>query len=50
MRDVADRLFEAIGASPEIAIEKQEDQVVAGLVAHGFGITVLPYMDLPFCA
>lgn len=46
MRDVVDGLFEKIGASPEIAIETQEDQVVAGLVAHGFGIAVVPYMDL----
>lgn len=46
MRDVVDGLFEKIGAAPEIAIETQEDQVVAGLVAHGFGIAVVPYMDL----
>ena len=46
MRDVVDGLFEKIGASPEIAIETQEDQVVAGLVAHDFGIAVVPYMDL----
>lgn len=46
MRDVVDGLFAKIGASPEIAVETQEDQVVAGLVAHGFGIAVVPYMDL----
>lgn len=46
LRDVVDGLFEKIGAEPEIAIETQEDQVVAGLVAHGFGIAVVPYMDL----
>lgn len=46
MRDVVDGLFEKIGAAPQIAYETQEDQVVAGLVAHGFGIAVVPYMDL----
>ena len=46
MRDVVDGLFEKIGGTPEIAVETQEDQVVAGLVAHGFGIAVVPYMDV----
>lgn len=46
MRDVVDGLFKKIGATPEIAYETQEDQVVALLVAHGFGIAVVPYMDL----
>ena len=31
---------------PKIAYETEEDQVVAGLVAQGFGIAVVPYMDL----
>ena len=46
MRDVVDGLFEKIGAAPKIAVETQEDRVIAGLVAHGFGIAVVPYMDL----
>lgn len=46
MRDIVDALFRKIGALPKIAYETQEDQVVAGLVAHGFGIAVVPYMDL----
>ena len=46
MRDVVDGLFEKIGGTPENAVETQEDQVVAGLVAHGFGIAVVPYMDV----
>ena len=46
MRAVVDGMFAAIGAAPRIAYETEEDQVVAGLVAQGFGIAVVPYMDL----
>lgn len=46
LRDVIDGLFARIDASPDIAYETREDQVVAGLVAHHFGIAVVPYMDL----
>lgn len=46
MRRIVDGLFEQSGASPDIAYETAEDQVVAGLVARGFGIGVVPYMDL----
>ena len=46
LREVVDRLFHAIDMTPQIAYETEEDQVVAGLVAQGFGIAVVPYMDL----
>jgi DNA-binding transcriptional LysR family regulator len=46
LRYVVDRLFDQIGEKPHIAYETEEDQVVAGLVAQGFGIAVVPYMDL----
>lgn len=46
IRAIVEHLFETIGATPQIAYETQEDQVVAGLAAHGFGIAVVPYMDL----
>lgn len=46
MRVVVDELFERVGAKPEIAYETAEDQVVAGLIARGFGIGVVPYMEL----
>lgn len=46
LRDVVDDLFTAAGGSPQIAYETEEDQVIAGLVAQGFGIAVVPYMDL----
>ena len=41
LRIVIDRLFEKIGKRPNIAYEIQEDQVIAGLVAQGFGIAVV---------
>lgn len=42
LRDIIDDLFEKIGAEPEAAMEAEEDQIVAGLVARGFGIAVVP--------
>ena len=38
--------FEGLGKAPEIACETEEDEVIAGLVAAGFGIAVVPYMDM----
>ena len=46
LREVVDDLFASFGAVPRIALETEEDQVIAGLVAQGFGIAVVPYMDL----
>ena len=46
LREVIDELFLASGGRPPIAYETEEDQVIAGLVAQGFGIAVVPYMDL----
>lgn len=46
LRNVVDELFSAAGGTPRIAYETEEDQVIAGLVAQGFGIAVVPYMDL----
>ncbi len=46
IRRVVDGLFEYIGAKPQITCETEEDQVIAGLVASGFGIAVVPYMDV----
>ena len=39
-------MFEGLGKAPEIACETEEDEVIAGLVAAGFGIAVVPYMDI----
>ena len=41
-----DRLFEKIGKRPRIAYETEEDQVIAGLTAKNFGISIVPEMDL----
>lgn len=46
IRSVVEQMFEQIGVKPHIAYETEEDQVIAGLVAQGFGIAVVPYMDL----
>lgn len=46
MRGVVEELFSKIDGKPIIAHETEEDQVVAGLVAAGFGIAVVPYMDM----
>ena len=42
LRAPIDRLFRAIGAAPRIAYETEEDTVVAGLAAAGFGIAIVP--------
>ncbi|MDY4487401.1 MAG: LysR family transcriptional regulator [Candidatus Limivicinus sp.] len=46
LRYVVDDLFRQAGITPRTAYEIQEDQVIAGLVAHGFGIAIVPYMEM----
>ena len=46
LRYVVDAMFAQTPGAPNIAYETEEDQVIAGLVAQGFGIAVVPYMDL----
>lgn len=46
IRAVVDKMFTQAGIIPQIAYETEEDQVIAGLAAQGFGIAVVPYMDL----
>lgn len=46
LRPLIDSLFATVGGIPKIAYETEEDQVIAGLVAQGFGIAIVPYMDL----
>ena len=46
IRSVVDKMFRQAEVEPQIAYETEEDQVIAGLVAQGFGIAVVPYMDL----
>lgn len=47
LRPVIDHLFELIGKTPVISYEIEEDLSMAGLVAEGFGIAVMPRIPLP---
>lgn len=44
LRSIVDKLFEKVHVTPLIAYEIEEDIVIAGLVAKGFGVAVVPYM------
>lgn len=46
LRSIVDGLFRKIGRFPDIAYEVEEDEVIAGMVAHGFGIAVVPDMPM----
>ena len=46
IRNVIDEMFLRVKGEPQIAYETEEDQVIAGMVSQGFGIAVVPYMDL----
>lgn len=46
LRPVIDELFEKIGRRPQIAYETDDEQIIFGLVSHGFGIAVTPYREL----
>ena len=42
LRKNIDELFSHINKMPNIVMETEEDEVVAGLVANGFGIAIIP--------
>lgn len=46
IRPYIDRLYAHLPHQPTIAYEVQEDQDIAGLVAHNFGVAVLPPITL----
>lgn len=46
LRPVIDDLFKKIGEVPDILYEVEEDGALAGLVAEGFGIAVLPNISV----
>ena len=46
LRTIIDNLFEKINEKPIIAMEIEEDQVIAGFVASGFGIAIVPDMPI----
>lgn len=41
-----DGLFRAVGRQPKIMFETEEDQVIAGLTSRGFGIAIVPEMEI----
>ena len=46
LRPLLYHIFSKSGAVPSIAYEVQEDEVAAGLAAQGFGIAIVPEMEL----
>ncbi len=46
LRPMIDRLFHACGKTPDCVLEIDEDQTIAGFVANGFGIAVVPDMPI----
>lgn len=46
IRGVIDDMFARAELVPRIVYETEEDEVIAGLVAAGFGVAVVPYMDM----
>lgn len=46
LRKVIDRMYDKVGGRPASVIETEEDEVIAGLVSAGFGVAVVPYMDM----
>lgn len=46
LRDVIDSMYKRCDIEPLVAYETEEDEVIAGLVAAGFGLAVVPRMDI----
>ena len=46
IRSIFDEMLKKSDITVKVAYETEEDQVIAGLVANGFGIAVVPYMDI----
>ena len=46
LRPMIDKLFLACGKMPECIFEIDEDQTIAGFVAHGFGMAIVPDMPI----
>lgn len=46
LRAIINKLFETCGQMPEAVFEIEEDQTIAGFVANGFGIAVVPNMPI----
>lgn len=46
LRQIVNDMFQQCRLKPKIAYEISEDEVIAGMVAQGFGIAIVPYMQL----
>ena len=46
LRAIVDQLFQKIDVVPQVVMEAEEDKVIAGFVAAGFGIAVVPEMSV----
>jgi DNA-binding transcriptional LysR family regulator len=47
LRHITNQLFEKIGKFPEnVIFEIEEDQVIAGFISEGFGIAILPDIEI----
>nr|WP_276203364.1 LysR substrate-binding domain-containing protein [Cohnella thermotolerans] len=44
LRKITDKLFQESGFSPDIRFEGEEAHTIAGLVAAGLGVAILPEM------
>lgn len=45
IRPIIEQIYEKVSNKPQIAFEVSEDETVAGLVAQGFGLAVIPKFD-----
>lgn len=46
LNDIIQDMYTRAGTEPNIVMRTSEDEVIAGLVANGFGIAVVPYMEI----
>ncbi|MDO4169873.1 MAG: LysR family transcriptional regulator [Lachnospiraceae bacterium] len=46
LRPIIDELFDIAGDYPEVVYEMEEDQVIAGFVSKGFGIAIVPDIQI----
>ena len=46
LHSIMNKLFNEVGGHPIVAYSVEEDQAIAGLVANGFGIAIVPNMSI----
>lgn len=45
IRPIIEQIYEKANSKPQVAFEVSEDETVAGLVAQGFGLAIIPKFD-----